>query len=113
MQYHFAHNTISKKKDGTMLAENIKTLRLSNGWTQSELAKKLGITRSSVNAWEMGISVPSTSYIVELAQLFRVSTDFLLGLNQNASIDISGLSEEEIRIISELVQHFKKTTKKM
>lgn len=95
-----------------MVAENIKTLRSSNGWTQSELAKKLGITRSSVNAWEMGISVPSTSYIVELAQLFHVSTDFLLGLKQNASIDISGLGEEEIRILSELVQYFRTTARK-
>lgn len=91
-----------------MVADNIKALRSSNGWTQSELAKKLGITRSSVNAWEMGISVPSTSYIVELAQLFHVSTDFLLGLKQNASIDISGLSEEEIRILNELVHYFRK-----
>lgn len=95
-----------------MVAENIKALRSSNGWTQSELAKKLGITRSSVNAWEMGISVPSTSYIVELAQLFHVSTDFLLGLKQNASIDISGLSEEEVKILNELVQCFRKTTRK-
>lgn len=95
-----------------MVAENIKALRSSNGWTQSELAKKLGITRSSVNAWEMGISVPSTAYIVELAQLFHVSTDFLLGLKQNASIDISGLSEEEVKILNELVQYFRKTTRK-
>ncbi|MCB6416065.1 helix-turn-helix domain-containing protein [Faecalimonas umbilicata] len=95
-----------------MVAENIKALRSSNGWTQSELAKKLGITRSSVNAWEMGISVPSTAYIVELAQLFHVSTDFLLGLKQNASIDISGLSEEEVKILNELVQCFRKTTRK-
>ena len=95
-----------------MVAENIKALRSSNGWTQSELAKKLGITRSSVNAWEMGISVPSTAYIVELAQLFHVSTDFLLGLKQNASIDISGLSEEEVKILNELVQYFRKSTRK-
>ena len=95
-----------------MIADNIKALRSSCGWTQAELAKKLGITRSSVNAWEMGISVPSTSYLVELAQLFRVSTDYLLGLKQNASLDISGLSEEEIKILNELVQCFKKSTKK-
>lgn len=95
-----------------MIADNIKALRSSNGWTQSELAKKLGITRSSVNAWEMGISVPSTSYIVELAQLFHVSTDFLLGLKQNASIDISGLSEEEIKILNELVGYFRTMARK-
>lgn len=90
-----------------MIADKIKTLRISNKWTQSKLAKELGITRSSVNAWEMGISVPSTTYIVELAQIFHVSTDYLLGLKQNVSLDISELNEEEIKIVSELVQYFK------
>lgn len=80
--------------------------------TQSDLAKKLNITRSSVNAWEMGISVPSTTYIVELAQLFHVSTDYLLGLKQNSSIDISELDDTEIKIIYELIQHFSKMKKK-
>lgn len=94
-----------------MIADTIKMLRTSQNITQSELAKKLGITRSSVNAWEMGISVPSTSYLVELATLFHVSTDFLLGLKQNASLDISGLEQEEIRIVSDLVQYFKSNKK--
>ena len=58
-----------------MVAEKIKALRESNNMTQNDVAKRLGITRSSVNAWEMGISVPSTMYIVELAQLFSVSTN--------------------------------------
>ena len=89
-----------------MIADTIKMLRTSQNITQAELAKKLGITRSSVNAWEMGISIPSTSYLVELATLFQVSTDYLLGLKQNASLDISGLNAEEVRIISDLVQYF-------
>ena len=69
-----------------MVADRIKSLREQNNKTQSELAKQLGITRSSVNAWEMGISVPSTQYIVELANIFHVSTDYLLGINTSASI---------------------------
>ena len=89
-----------------MIADTIKMLRTSQNITQSELAKKLGITRSSVNAWEMGISVPSTSYLVELSTLFHVSTDYLLGLKQNATLDISGLTQEEIRIVNDLVQYF-------
>ena len=89
-----------------MIAEKIKLLRNVRGMTQTDLAKKLNITRSSVNAWEMGISIPSTTYIVELAQLFHVSTDYLLGLEQNSSIDISELNDTEIKIIYELIHHF-------
>lgn len=89
-----------------MIADKIKELREANNLTQTELAKKLNITRSSVNAWEMGISVPSTTYLVELANLFKVSTDYLLGLPTNNSIDISKLTSKETMIIYELIQYF-------
>ena len=89
-----------------MIADKIQLLREASHLTQTELAKKLNITRNSVNAWEMGISVPSTTYLIELALLFHVSTDFLLGLEQNNTIDISTLSEREAVLIYELVDYF-------
>ena len=76
------------------------------GLSQAALARKLGVTRSSVNAWEMGISIPSTAYIIELSQLFKVSTDYLLGLSTNITLDISSLSEREIQLVYRLVQYF-------
>lgn len=91
-----------------MIDERLRQLREENRLTQSELAKKLGITRSSVNAWEMGISVPSTQYIVELALLYRVSTDYLLGQDKRATLDISGLAEEDVDIIYQLVRHLRR-----
>lgn len=94
-----------------MIAEKIKMLRNANNMTQSELARKLNITRSSVNAWEMGISIPSTTFIVELAQLFRVSTDYLLDLPTHNSIDISTLNETEVAIIYNLIQYFNQSKK--
>ena len=90
-----------------MVADRIKQLRISNNMTQADLAKKLNITRSSVNAWEMEISTPSTSYIIELSQLFKVSTDYLLGLSSNITLDVSMLSNREIQMLYELVQYFK------
>lgn len=90
-----------------MVADRIKRLREQYGITQSELAKQLGITRSSVNAWEMGISTPSTQYIVELASIFDVSTDFLLGVENTVSINVSGLSDKDIELINSIVIHLK------
>ena len=57
------------------LAERIKLLRNKAGKTQVELAKALGITRSGVNAWEMGLSVPSTPYIVVDAKIKVLGRD--------------------------------------
>ncbi len=91
-----------------MTSTRIKQLREERGLTQTELAKRLGITRSSVNAWEMGISVPSTQYIVELAEMFRVSTDYLLGVEFTATIDVGGLTQEDVQLIHGIVEHLKK-----
>ena len=88
-----------------MVADKIKFLREQIGLTQSDLAKKLGITRSSVNAWEMGISVPSTQYVVELAIIFRVSTDYLLGMKTSAAVSVEGLTEADVEMVYALINH--------
>ncbi len=90
-----------------MIADRIKALRENQTMTQSELAKQLGITRSSVNAWEMGISVPSTQYVVELAYIFKVSTDYLLGVDRTSSVSVAGLNEQDVELINTLILHLK------
>jgi len=86
-----------------IVAEKIKLLREKMGITQSELAKRLGVTRSGVNAWEMGISVPSTQYIIELSILFRVSTDYLLDMPSQKTVSVDGLSDREIASVVEVI----------
>lgn len=90
-----------------MVADKSKFLREAKGWTQTELAKKLGITRSGVNAWEMGISVPSTQYIVELANIFGVSCDYLLGVLHKQTLSVDGLTEDDVKITYSLIEHLK------
>ena len=90
-----------------MIDQKIKTLREKRGITQSELANQLGITRSGVNAWEMGISTPSTQYIITLAKFFNVSTDYLLGLSDTATISVEGLSDREIASLAEIIECYK------
>ena len=94
-----------------MIADKIKILREQQELTQAQLAKQLGITRSSVNAWEMGISVPSTQYIVELANIFRVSTDYLLGVDTTASISVAGLTDKDIELVHRIILHLKNRQK--
>ncbi|MCI8295748.1 MAG: helix-turn-helix transcriptional regulator [Lachnospiraceae bacterium] len=89
------------------IADRIKSLREKQGFTQSTLAKRLCVTRSAVNAWEAGISTPSSPLLIELARLFHVSSDYLLGIENTATLDISGLEQEEIQILHSLIQYFK------
>ena len=60
MQYLLGYYIITISEVIRMIADRIRSLREQNKKTQTEIAKQLGITRSSVNAWEMGISIPST-----------------------------------------------------
>lgn len=91
-----------------MIGDTIKRLREDAGFSQSALAKKLGVTRSAVNAWEMGLSVPTTQYVVDMAKLFRVSSDHLLGLTNETTLVLDGLNEEEKRILYSLIDYFNK-----
>ncbi len=84
-------------------AERIKHLREANSITQTELAKKLNVTRSGVNAWEMGISLPSLQNLIELSFLFHVSTDYLLGIDNNDIISLDGLNHHEKEIVRQLI----------
>ncbi len=92
-----------------MIACRIKELREQNGLTQVSLAKRLGLSRSAINAWEMGVSVPSTQYLAELARLFKVSADYLLGLDTKETVDISLLKAEEKEMIYALIEYFHKS----
>ena len=89
-----------------MICDTIKELRERAGLSQAALAKKVGVTRSAVNAWELGLSIPTTQYVAELAQFFHVSSDYILGLDKTESVYIGNLSNEEKRILYSLLNYF-------
>ena len=90
-----------------MISDTIKTLRERANMSQAALAKKLDVTRSSVNAWEMGLSVPQVQYIVALAKQFKVSSDYILGIEETSSVSISGLTEKQMSAVIELINCFR------
>jgi len=91
-----------------VIGEQIRSLREKAALSQSELARKLGVTRSSVNAWESGLSAPTAVYLIEMSKLFHVSVDFILGLDTGHKLELSNFTEEEIQILYKLVQYFDK-----
>ncbi len=92
------------KEGDPMVGERIKDLREKHNMTQTALARRLGLSRSAVNAWEMGVSIPSVPYLLELSELFRVSVDYLLGRSRAEMVDISSLSAEEKQVIYSLLR---------
>ncbi|MBQ8341686.1 MAG: helix-turn-helix transcriptional regulator [Clostridia bacterium] len=89
------------------VADRIRYLREKNNLTQTDLANRLGISRSAVNAWEMSLSSPSISNIVEMSRVFHVTADYLLSASEKLLIDISELSQEQREVVLKLVECFR------
>ena len=81
----------------------LKMLRTTKGLTQIELGKTLGLTKSMISAYEMGSRYPSYSILIKIAAYFDVTTDFLLGADTKQGIDISGLSEANMKLVINLI----------
>ena len=90
-----------------MTADRIRALREARGWTQAELARRLNITRNGVNSWEQGLSMPSPACLVDLAKLFSVSTDYLLGVERLEAVNVTGLKEEDIALLAQLADRLR------
>ena len=66
------------------LHEKIYQHRKQMGWSQEELAERVGVTRQAVSKWELGSSLPELEVIVSLAKVFGVTTDYLLSSEEPA-----------------------------
>lgn len=86
----------------------LKTLRLRENMTQAQLAQKLGLTKSVISAYETGLRLPSYDILIHIAKIYNVSTDYLLGLEHKQEIDLSGLSQEEIAALLNLIKAMKR-----
>lgn len=100
-----------------MKLENIlKDLRKENKYTQEDIAKKIGITKSAYGYYEQGKTVPDAHTLSKLASIFGVSTDYLLGrtdLKHNLSKDEIEKDEEVEELARILLQLDEKEQKKI
>ena len=60
----------------------------------------------------MGISVPSTQYVIEMSRIFHVSTDYIMDVDTYATLSIKGLDDDEIRMVHALIEHFRNKPRK-
>ena len=74
-----------------ILADKIILLRKKSGWSQEDLAEKLNVSRQSISKWEGAQSVPGMDKILQLSEIFGVSTDYLL----KDSIELEEYVEQE------------------
>lgn len=89
------------------LPDKLKTLRQKYGYSQREVANRLGISPSIVSGYETGERTPSIENLLAISYLFKCSTDYLLGKDSNKpvlEINVSGLTQDQIHAINLLVK---------
>lgn len=85
----------------------LKTLRLREDMTQAQLVQKLSLTKSVISAYETGLRLPSYDVLIQIAKIFNVTTDYLLGLERKYELDLSGLTQAEIDALLNLIKAMK------
>lgn len=86
----------------------LKELRQKAGMTQKDLAAKVGVTKSVISYYELSERSPSPEILMKLATIFHVSTDFLLGIQKQDTLDLTGLSIEDRELVRTMVDTLRK-----
>jgi len=86
----------------------LKELRQKAGMTQKDLASKVGVTKSVISYYELSERSPSPEMLMKLAAVFHVSADFLLGIQKQDTLDLTGLSAEDKELVRTMVDTLRK-----
>ena len=92
------------------LPQKLKALRVQYGYSQKQVAEKIGVSPSIVSGYETGERTPSTEILLSLSYLYNVSTDYLLGKQTaapSAMLDISKLTDKQKAALSSLIEAIK------
>ena len=82
----------------------LRILRKERGLVQSQLADQLGLTKSVISAYETDLRMPSYDILIRISKIFGVSTDYLLGVDKRKSVDMTGLTDDEISALLNLIE---------
>ena len=86
-----------------MFGDVIKSLRVSHNISQVQLASELHVSKQTISNWENNNILPSIEMLVKIAAFFSVSTDYLLELDQRKYIEVSGLTDQELAHIRQII----------
>ena len=88
----------------------LKNLRQQHHLTQTQVANRLNLSKTCISGYENNVKTPSQDVLIKLAGLYRVSTDYLLGLDDEEMISVEGLTRQQRRLVEELVRMLQEKT---
>ena len=93
------------------IGSKIKQLRSQRNISQIDLAKQLGVSKSVISSYENEIHLPPYDVLLQMARIFGVSTDYLLGAPTNKTIAVDGLTDKQIEALTTIVNELRETNK--
>ncbi|MCL2352381.1 MAG: helix-turn-helix domain-containing protein [Firmicutes bacterium] len=88
----------------------LKELRIKKGLTQTQVAKKLNLHKSTISGYEGNTKTPSIDTICRLAIFYNTTTDYLLGMEKKKMICADGLTNRQAEIVESLLAEFRAKT---
>lgn len=89
----------------------LKELREGKHLSQAEAAKRLGITRSTVSAYECNTKTPSVEVLVQMAVLYNTSLDYMMGMENRSNLYLDDMTESQQRTVLDIIDRLKKEFK--
>lgn len=91
--------------------DRLRVLRTDAGMSQTELARRLNISKSVVSYYEHSDRAPSPDVLIKLTSIFHTTADYLLGIDRKKMIDVSDLSEDDIRLLLVTIETLRRKKK--
>ena len=89
------------------IGHRIRQLRIQRNLSQTTLAKQLGVSKSVISSYENEIHYPPYDVLLQIARIFGVSTDYLLGASGNRAVNVDGLTDQQIEAVARIVEELK------
>lgn len=91
----------------SILAKRLQELRLKNNLSQMQMGRYTNLSASVISSYETGARTPTIENLITIATVFKVSTDYLLGLDHEPTLNTDGLSVRETDALQTLIDSLK------
>lgn len=95
-----------------MFSKRIKELRLSLGLNQVQFGSELNVTKQTISNWENDNIQPSIDMLLKITRRYSVSADYLLGIDNRTTVDVTGLEYNQITHIQNIIDDIRNANKK-
>lgn len=83
--------------------DRLRELREKRNLSQAQVAKTVGVTRSTISSYENNIAMPSADVIIKLTLLYHTTSDYILGIDNRHVIIVDGISEKQQSILESII----------